>query len=418
MFSNTYFGPGNSGSSGSGGGGGGLTTTDVNTIVQNTVNSDFVKNLDVRSALLKDTRTFPTDLPPAKYARLYETPSLYTDKVFACNQADTATTATTATNSNQLGGIVASSYALTSAIPTAPDLTPYTKKFVTGDASTQHTVYESTRLNGRPATDYALTVNIPVPPDLSSYSKKFVNGDASTEHIVYESTRLNGLPGSAYALTSAIPTAPDLSSYTKKFVSGDVSTQHIVYESTRLNGRPASDYALTSSIPTSVSTNPLKWRILYGEPYTTGNNSVYSFRNASGAVDWQPPIIWTTDESSWDETWRKTHTYMFVATTPNVRYVLPFPTSTSSATGWASGVVSAVEINIYNDKDANLEVATYSTAVPIRCRITPYNDNGASNPTNLSYVKISPRAAATFKFLNDSNIKTGGAYWIVVGSFV
>ena len=124
MFQDGFFGSNTT----TGGGGGGVDEAAVTTIVNNTVTKPYIDAKDVRAATLKDTRVVG-DVPPAKYARLYEAPTNYED---------------TTHNAIRLNGVVASSYALKSYVDTSIDTaksSPLTWKILQGEPYTDTSFY-------------------------------------------------------------------------------------------------------------------------------------------------------------------------------------------------------------------------------------------------------------------------------------
>lgn len=210
--------------------GGGTTDLDpaaVEAIIDAHVTEAYLDAKNLSATTLKDTRTAPTELPPAKYARTYGGEPDPHDTVFQALNAQIAENASIATTANALDNIPANKYAL---------------KY-DGTVATQHTVYGATNAD---MADASLT-SMNADQLGGEYANKYARKDENTEltqHTVYNANNLGTYAASMYAqktdLTEYIKTT-DLASYAKQN-DGTVATQHTVYNALNLGGMAATNY--------------------------------------------------------------------------------------------------------------------------------------------------------------------------------
>lgn len=210
--------------------GGGTTDLDpaaVEAIIDAHVTEAYLDAKNLSATTLKDTRTAPTELPPAKYARTYGGEPDPHDSVFQALNAQIAENASIATTANALDNIPANKYAL---------------KY-DGTVATQHTVYGATNAD---MADASLT-SMNADQLGGEYANKYARKDENTEltqHTVYNANNLGTYAASMYAqktdLTEYIKTT-DLASYAKQN-DGTVATQHTVYNALNLGGMASADY--------------------------------------------------------------------------------------------------------------------------------------------------------------------------------
>ena len=401
MYTNTYFGGTTSGGSG-GGTTGGATTQQVQSQIESTVTQSFVSGLNVSASNLKDSRTTPTELPPAKYARLYETPTNYQDKVYSATSADTASTATIATSALALKN------------PSTNAIIG-TESFAQKSSVAQDTVYNANRLNNAPASDYALITQIPniqlyarkhIPGDDSTldnvynayrlgdqpsnfYSKKYVVGNSDTEHTVYNAAKLNNVDASQYALVSQLPQATNLTAYAKKHIPGDDSTLDNVYNAYRLGGIPSNFF---------VQNVAKTWREMGLVPITTGFSQWVNQERNNGTL---------SSEISWSNV---SNSIWFVSYEDADCIVLPTKAS------WGGDIVTPPEINLANlSQMTTIKVAASSDEYYISAR-TLYSGTGSTFPQDRMYVKVPPGGMITCKFVYKPLVTP--AKWLIVGSLV
>ena len=213
MFSTTYFQDPTIVDGTTTEGGGTIDPLEIQTIVN---------NMALSATTLKDTRTTPvSELPPAKYARVYEgsNPGTdYMDTVFAAFNAEHANslggytasnfakqylalgdpqdvvyravncenagTALVAENANNLGALAANTYA---------------RKYVEGPEAHQDTVYRATTADFAMIAGATSNVNTLGGVPATEYARK-ADGSPSTEHTVYNAQRVGLIEADKLAL--------------------------------------------------------------------------------------------------------------------------------------------------------------------------------------------------------------------------
>lgn len=369
-------------------------------------------------------------------------------------KASDSSTYTTVGNSLQLGGKDASLYALKTDIPTIPvvDLTPYTKKYVVGDATTQDTVYNATQLASRPASDYALKTDIPTSGggtnntnnvDLSPYAKKYVAGDTTTQDTVYQCTlaqdtlRFDGLLSASFAKSLDLQQVNNnlVSSYAKKYVPGDTTTLHTVYQcslaqnSLQLNGKTSDQFLEKQEYNLFVAS--VAYQFVDGLPPTY--NTVYNATRLNGVTADQFALKTDVSGSGNDpniiRSVATTNTLPFYSSTHNnkniyyVRVAATIPNNYLMLTSYwplvQMGSPSNLRIQFYNGAESNNTVEIIAPSNGLFSTTKRYT-KASTDPSfpNRQYVRVSPGGTLIFMTNTDLATATGGGtseVWLVSG---
>lgn len=357
----------------------------------------------------------------------------------------------TVANSLQLGGMGADLYALKTDIPTIPvvDLTPYTKKYVVGDATTQDTVYNATQLASRPASDYALKTDIPTSGggtntnnvDLSPYAKKYVAGDTTTQDTVYQCTlaqdtlRFDGLLSASFAKSLDLQQVNNnlVSSYAKKYVPGDTTTLHTVYQcslaqnSLQLNGKTSDQFLEKQEYNLFVAS--VAYQFVDGLPPTY--NTVYNATRLNGVTADQYALKTDVSGSGNDpniiRSVATTNTLPFYSSTHNnkniyyVRVAATIPNNYLMLTSYwplvQMGSPSNLRIQFYNGAESNNTVEIIAPSNGLFSTTKRYT-KASTDPSfpNRQYVRVSPGGTLIFMTNTDLATNSGGSeVWLVSG---
>lgn len=214
MFSTTYFQDPTIVDGTTTEGGGTIDPVEIQTIVN---------NMALSATTLKDTRTTPvSELPPAKYARVYEGSNPGTDYM------DTVFAAFNAEHANSLGGYTASNYAKQYLALGDPQDVVY-RAVNCENAGTALVAEDANKLGGVDANTYA-RVYTGTNPEQDYFDRvhSALQADIAIQANLAENTNSLGLlPASAYA---------------RKYIEGPEAHQDTVYNALNLGNLAAADY--------------------------------------------------------------------------------------------------------------------------------------------------------------------------------